>query len=103
MARSVSRSASTGRFVSKATTARWPSKTVVQRVAGASGRGRTASRSAATGRFLEGTKVKVRFGAETRSATVLEQRGDRVRVGVQVPGAEEQIISTYKLAEINPA
>jgi sRNA-binding protein len=103
MARSVNRSAASGRFVSQATTARWPGRTATQRIAGSSGRGRgrTITRSAATGRLVQGSEVKVQFGAQTQSAVVLEQRGDRVRVGINIPGADEQIISTYSLDEID--
>jgi len=52
MARSVSRSASTGRFVSKATVARWPGKTTTERVGSGTSNNRTVSRSASTGRFV---------------------------------------------------
>lgn len=58
MARSVNRSASTGRFVSKATVARWPSKTTTERVGSGTGNGRTVNRSASTGRFVTDATVK---------------------------------------------
>jgi len=52
MARSVSRSASTGRFVSKATVSRWPGKTTTERVGSGTGNSRSVNRSASTGRFV---------------------------------------------------
>lgn len=52
MARSVNRSASSGRFVSKAAAARWPSKTTTERVGSGTGNSRTVNRSASTGRFV---------------------------------------------------
>ena len=51
--RSISRSASSGRFVSRSATARWPSRTTTERVGGTSGNTRAVSRSAATGRFVK--------------------------------------------------
>lgn len=48
MARSVNKSASTGRFVSRATVARSPGATVTQTVGGRA----TGYRSASTGRFV---------------------------------------------------
>ena len=50
--RSVNRSAGTGRFVSKATAARWPGKTTTERVGSGTGNSRTVNRSASTGRFV---------------------------------------------------
>lgn len=50
--RSVNRSAGSGRFVSKAAAARWPSKTMTERVGGGTGNGKTVHRSAASGRFV---------------------------------------------------
>jgi len=52
MARSVNRSAKTGRFVSTATAARWPGKTVTERVGSGTGNNRTVYRSAVTGEFV---------------------------------------------------
>lgn len=52
MARSVNRSARTGRFVSNATVARWPSRTTTERVGSGTSNTRTVNRSAATGRFV---------------------------------------------------
>lgn len=52
MARTVNRSAGTGRFVSKAAAARWPSKTTTERVGRGTGNSRTVHRSAATGEFV---------------------------------------------------
>ena len=52
MARSASRSASTGRFVSKATAARWPGKTTTERIGAGTSNSRTVTRSASTGRFV---------------------------------------------------
>lgn len=52
MARSVSRSAKTGRFVSKATVARWPGKTTTERVGPGTRNSRTVYRSAVTGEFV---------------------------------------------------
>lgn len=56
MGKSVNRSAGTGRFVSKAAAARWPSKTTTERVGRGTGNSRTVNRSASSGRFVtEGT------------------------------------------------
>lgn len=52
MGRSVSRSARTGRFASKATVARWPGKTTTERVGSGTKNDRTVHRSASTGRFV---------------------------------------------------
>lgn len=56
--RSVSRSASTGRFVSKATAARWPGKTTTERVGSGTGNARAVARSASTGRFVTDSTAK---------------------------------------------
>ena len=48
----INRSAGTGRFVSKATVARWPGKTTTERVGKGTGNSRTVTRSASTGRFV---------------------------------------------------
>jgi hypothetical protein len=52
MAKTVHRSASSGRFVSRSAAARWPSKTVSERVGSDTSNSRTVSRSATTGRFV---------------------------------------------------
>ncbi len=52
MGRTVNRSASSGRFVSKAAAARWPSKTTTERVGSGTGNARTVNRSASTGQFV---------------------------------------------------
>ncbi|MEJ5868487.1 hypothetical protein WDV85_12150 [Pseudokineococcus sp. 5B2Z-1] len=52
MAKTVNRSASSGRFVSKAATARWPGKTTTERVGRGTGNSRPVVRSASTGRFV---------------------------------------------------
>ena len=57
--RSVGRSASTGRFVSKGTVATWPGKMVTQTVGGgAKGTERTVNRSASTGRFVQASTAQ---------------------------------------------
>ncbi|GAB3995612.1 hypothetical protein [Nocardioides marmoraquaticus] len=58
MGRSVSRSAKTGKFVSKATVARWSGKTTTERVGSGTGNKRTVNRSASSGRFMTGATVK---------------------------------------------
>lgn len=52
MGRSVNRSAGSGKFVSKAAAARWPSKTTTERVGSGTSNARTVHRSAATGLFI---------------------------------------------------
>jgi len=52
VARNVSRSAGSGRFVSKAAAARWPGKTTTERVGSGTGNGRAVNRSAASGKFV---------------------------------------------------
>jgi hypothetical protein len=52
MARSVNRSARTGRFVSNAAAARWPGKTTTERVGLGTGNSHGVYRSASTGRFV---------------------------------------------------
>lgn len=52
MSRSVHRSAGTGRFVSKAAAARWPSKTITERVGSGTDNSRSVYRSASTGQFV---------------------------------------------------
>lgn len=56
MGKSVNRSAGSGRFVSKAAAARWPSKTTTERVGRGTGNSHPVYRSASSGRFVtEGT------------------------------------------------
>lgn len=52
MARSVSRSAGTGRFVTQATAIRSPRTTTTERVGFGTGNVRSVNRSASTGRFV---------------------------------------------------
>ena len=52
MARSVHRSAGSGRFVSRAAAARWPGKTTTERVGSGTGNSRTVYRSASSGQFV---------------------------------------------------
>ena len=66
--RSVNRSASTGRFVSKATVARSPGKTVTQNVGGKK-TGQTVTRSAGSGEFVTRATAK-----RNPSGTVTEKR-----------------------------
>lgn len=56
--RSVHRSAKTGRFVSKATVARWPGKTTTERVGTGTSNNRPVYRSAKTGQFVSTRKGK---------------------------------------------
>ena len=67
MARSVNRSAGTGRFVSRAAAARWPGKTTTERVGAGTGNSRSVNRSALTGRFVtEGTAKRNPGGTITQ-------------------------------------
>lgn len=50
--RSVARSASSGRFVTKSYAKRAPAKTTVERVGGSTANSRTVTRSASTGQFV---------------------------------------------------
>jgi hypothetical protein len=52
MGRSVSRSASSGRFVSKTSAARRPSRTTTERVGSGTGASKLVHRSASTGKFV---------------------------------------------------
>lgn len=52
MARSVNRSARSGRFVTKATAARSPRTTTTERVGSGTANSRSVNRSASTGRFV---------------------------------------------------
>lgn len=58
MSRTVNRSAGSGRFVSRAAAARWPSKTTTERVGPGTGNSRQVNRSAATGRFVADQAVR---------------------------------------------
>lgn len=58
MARTVNRSALSGRFVSKASAARWPGKTVSERVGRGTSNTTQVHRSASTGRFVTGSAAK---------------------------------------------
>ncbi|PZF62702.1 ABC transporter ATP-binding protein [Curtobacterium sp. MCBD17_013] len=58
VARTVSRSASSGRFVSKAAAARWPSKTTTEHVGSGTSNARSVNRSASTGRFVTEATAK---------------------------------------------
>lgn len=58
MARTVNRSAGSGRFVSKAAAARWPGKTTTERVGGGTSNSRTVNRSASSGRFVTDATAK---------------------------------------------
>ncbi len=57
MAKSVHRSARTGRFVSNAAAARWPGRTTTERVGPGTGNDRLVHRSASTGRFVTETRA----------------------------------------------
>ena len=52
MGRTVNRSAGSGRFVSAAAAARWPTKTTTERVGSGTSNTTTVHRSAADGRFV---------------------------------------------------
>ncbi|TPV53116.1 ABC transporter ATP-binding protein [Pseudarthrobacter phenanthrenivorans] len=58
MGRTVNRSAGSGRFVSKAAAARWPSKTTTERVGSGTSNAKTVNRSAVTGQFVTGAAAK---------------------------------------------
>lgn len=58
MSKSVNRSAGSGRFVSKAAAARWPSKTTTERVGAGTSNNRAVNRSASTGKFVTGATAK---------------------------------------------
>lgn len=58
MARSVNRSAITGRFISRAAAARWPGKSTTERVGRGTGNSRPVTRSASTGRFVPTNRGK---------------------------------------------
>jgi hypothetical protein len=52
MSRSVHRSAGSGRFVSNAAAARWPTKTTTERVGPGTSNSRTVYRDAGSGQFV---------------------------------------------------
>jgi hypothetical protein len=52
MAKTVNRSAGSGRFINNAAAARWPGKTTTERVGSGTGNSQTVTRSAATGKFV---------------------------------------------------
>ena len=56
MAHRVNRSAISGRFVSKASAARWPTKTISEAVGSGTSNHRSVTRSAETGRFVHKRK-----------------------------------------------
>ena len=66
--KAVNRSAITGRFVSKASAARWPRKTIKESVGAGTSNARTVTRSATSGRF-----VTKRWGDENPSGTVRQR------------------------------
>jgi len=51
--RSVSRSARSGKFVSRAAASRWPGRTTTERVGRGTGNSRAVHRSASTGKFVK--------------------------------------------------
>lgn len=67
MARTVSRSARTGRFLAKKTAQRSPRSTTTERVGSGTSSGRTVYRSAITGRFVR------RATAERHATTTIKQ------------------------------
>jgi len=58
VSKSVNRSAGSGRFVSKAAAARWPSKTTTERVGSGTSNSRSVARSASSGRFVTPAAAK---------------------------------------------
>lgn len=66
--RTVSRSASTGRFVTKGYARRAPSRTTTERVGGSTRNSRAVHRSASTGRFVKASTVA------KNSSTTITQR-----------------------------
>jgi hypothetical protein len=68
MAKSVNRSARTGKFVSNATAARWPQYTTTEQVGSGTGNNRAVTRSADTGRFVP------QHQAETNPAGTITQQ-----------------------------
>lgn len=67
MARTVNRSAGTGRFVTKATAARSPRTTTTERVGAGTSNAHAVNRSASTGRFVtSGTAARNPGGTITQ-------------------------------------
>lgn len=66
--RSVARSASSGRFVTRGYARRAPAKTTVERVGGRTGNHRAVTRSAKSGRF-----VTSRWGDENPNGTIVQK------------------------------
>lgn len=66
MGSSVNRSAGSGRFVSKAAAARWPSKTTTERVGRGTSNNRAVNRSASTGQFVTEATAKRNPGGTIR-------------------------------------
>lgn len=64
---------------------------------------RKVVRSAKTGKFKRGTNVQVPLGARTYDATVLEERNGRVRVSIDVRGADERVTSSYAVEDLRSA
>lgn len=56
--RSISRRASTGRFVSRSAARRSPGRTTTERVGRGTSNGRAVNRSASTGRFVKASTVR---------------------------------------------
>lgn len=70
-------------------------------VARAAGSTSHSVRCNGSGKFVVGSQVSVPLGARRHDATVIEQRKDRVRVNIHVNGADEPIISSYSVSEID--
>ena len=66
MARTVNRSATTGRFVNNAAAARWPGKTTTERVGSGTSNSRPINRSAASGQFVSSEAAKADPGGTIR-------------------------------------
>ena len=58
MARTVNRSAGSGRFVGAAAAARWPDKTITERVGSGTSNARAVTRDAGTGQFVPTSRAK---------------------------------------------
>ncbi|GAA4701204.1 hypothetical protein APR04_000207 [Promicromonospora umidemergens] len=50
--------------------------------------------------FPVGSHLTVPFGVRRYNATVIERYGDRVRIQIEVPGADEPITSSYSVADL---
>lgn len=66
MGKTVNRSAGSGRFVSAAAAARWPSKTTTERVGTGTSNTTAVNRSAATGQFVTDAAAKRNPGGTIR-------------------------------------